>query len=462
MLASSIKFLNQGVDLVFLKPNSIYAFILYSILCSFNFFIQADNDRYCRITIQNLQTLSTIAGTRLGAEIQALQDIQNTKQPYPTHIDLQHDQTLPSSWNQETKIPSLFQAMLPHGVQFINHQQEYANHAVHVQLEGQGMTAALFRAIWSFEGEHFSANVLSSTASLYDNLMNAYKGHTTQRYLAGTEGRSVFIDVRGGGSRSVTPASAFEKAITMGHYGVDVLSISHPLHGEGPQQMMSVRKFWYMINAFVTRYVHPNADIYIGGHSLGGSLTAVLMEMWDREHTKNPLFFPNLKGLLIASPAMDPAPGQSISKKIEKFLEQEHNARKLSETESPDGNLWVTELIREGKLGILEEIWTIMSIFQQNQAIPKNKGRNYPPAFVVTAKKDPLVSLIPERRRQILHYFRNLENVKLFYLIKKRQLIVSSPKQLREPGHILGDFQYQEDVADIPKKNSPSKNRDSP
>ena len=408
--------------------------------------VQADNDRYCRISIQNLQTPEAIEGTRLDAEIKALSGIQKAKQPYPTHTDLKYDQTLPSAWDQEPKIPSLFQAMLPEGVQFINHQQEYSNHAVHVQLEGWGVEAIMFRAKWSSsDGDHYSANVLSSTAPLYDNLMNAYEGHTTQKYLAGTKGRPVFIHVGGGGTRAVTPASAFEKAIVMGHYGVDVLSISHPLHGEGPQQMMSVRKFWYMMNDFVMHYVHPNAEIYIGGHSLGGSLTATLMEMWDRERTENPSFFPNLKGLLIASPAMDPAPGRPISEKIERFLKQEHSARELSETESPDGNLWAAELIREGKLGILEEIWTIMSLLQQDQYYPENKGRNYPPAFVVTAKKDPLVSLTPERRGLSLYYFRYLENVKLFYLIKKRQLIVPVPRQLAEPGHILGDFQYRTD-----------------
>ena len=425
-----------------MKVFSIHTFFIYSVLCAFHFFIQADNEKYCRLTIQDLQSEESIQGTRLGAEIKALETIRSTKPPYPTHTNLEHDQTLPLLWDKKPDMPSLFQAMLPPGVQFINHQQEYSNHPVHVQLEAPGHEAAMFRAQWSLDGKHYSANVLSSTAPLYDNLMNAYENRTTEKYLAGTNDRIVFIDVRGGGSRSVTPASSFEKANTMGHYGIDVLSISHPLHGEGPQQMMSVREFWYMMNAFVTRYVHPDADIYVGGHSLGGSLTAVLMEMWHREHTINPSFFPQLKGTLIASPAMDPAPGKPIAEKVEIFLEQERLARKLSNEEGSDGNLWVNDLIIEGKLGFLEEIWTVMSIFQQNQVIPDHRGKYYPPTFVVTAKKDPLVSLTRERRKQILTYFRALENVKLFYLIKERPVVVSSDTLLREPGHILGDFKY--------------------
>lgn len=380
-------------------------------------------------------TQPNIKKTRLEAEIEVM-DISYSEM-HPSHIDLLADLETEQLWNSTNqKHPALLQILLPEGTSFINHQLPHTIHPTSVRLDGA--KAAIVRATYQFKGQTLVTNVIFNHNALIKNIDNL-ETNLKNKWLVRTDAKAAILFLHGGGTRTTGGATAEPFINHFSPLGIDIIAPDLPMHAGGPRQFLGIEKDILALGAFAQKYIPPHIPLFVYGHSWGAVFADELMRMTFKNDTSN--FHPNLKGIFIASPAMDPAPNQSIQEKTQEYIKRKLKGEELAKTKAPpaEKKIW-EDIIQKGKISLLGSLYSSITLHQRNQTIPKHKGKEWIDTVLITGTGDPLVYLGFE---DLFHkYYDKLLNVKTYYL---DQLPYIFGKEETKVGHMLTDWAYSSD-----------------
>ncbi len=375
------------------------------------------------------------AFTRLVAELKFVEE--NFDHLNPTHSNLFEDRLRLRQWDtRKNHTPTLLK--LPQGVHYIHHRLEYSPRPYLVRLEEGMNMVSIARAHYTYKNTPISTDVVFGKNVFRDNLAG------NKQWLISPRAKVAVLMLHGGGTRT-TGSSVF--AANLAHFirsGIEGLSIDLPMHARGSRDILgSFRDDILSIGAFAKKYIPPHVPLFVYGHSWGAVFADELMRMTG-EYEDTDFFHPSLKGVIITSPAVDTAPGKSVEEKVNSYIEHNHRARSLAETEAPkpEQRIWA-DMIRNGKLSLLGGIFLNTTLNQIDQIVPDHKGERYVPALMVVGTGDPLVYLGFE---ELFHnYYDQLENVEAHYL-NSLPYIHSETNEPTRVGHLLTDYQFSDKI----------------
>ena len=395
-----------------------------------------------------VHTITGIENTRYSAELVTLESIKTTEstQPLsPTHFDLKQDMKLEEAWNNEQDpSPSVLRVLLPEGVKYIHHQLEHHQSPTSVRL-GVGSSSLIARASYPYRGQTLFTNVVFSRSSIEDNLRSIKEG-SSEKWLVSRKAKAAFLFLHGGGTRT-TGASVAETSFNhLSEYGIEGISLDLPFHSRGSRQIVgSIKDDILSFGAFAKKYIPPEVPVFVYGHSWGAVYADQLMRMTS-DYPDTSFFHPSLKGIIIASPAVDVAPGKSPKEKIESYIKHNHEARELSKEKAPKPEQRIFEdMVFSGKLSTLGGFYTSYTLNQIDQQIPEHRGKKWIDSLMMVGQGDPLVFLGFEKFFK--EYYNSLENVETHYL-GMLPYIFSPDKELELTGHLLDDYQTSETNAE--------------
>ena len=351
----------------------------------------------------------------------------------PTHSNFREDKRRVEQWDtRRNHTPNLLK--LPQGVHYIDHRLEYSPRPYLVRLEEGLNLVSIARAHYMYNNTPISTDVVFGKNVFRDHLSG------NKQWLISPKANAAVLMLHGGGTRT-TGSSVF--AANLAHFirsGIEGLSIDLPMHARGSRHVLrSFKDEILSIGAFARKYIPPHVPLFVYGHSWGAVFADELMRMTG-EYEGTEFFHPSLKGAIITSPAVDTAPGKSVEDKVNSYIEHNHRARSLAETESPkqEQRIW-PDMIRNGKLSLLGGIFLATTLNQIDQTVPEHKGEKYIPALMIVGTGDSLVYLGFE---EFFHnYYDQLENVETHYL-DSLPYIHSKNNELTIVGHLLTDYQF--------------------
>ena len=459
------KITQKAYKLVFKGPIVLLCFIL---LC----FSAVSFANVCETTFQK--------GSRLYFDNMAGIVARSGRKIQPDFFNLNREYGLGIHWNERHPVPSLLTALFPKDVYFINHQQYKPESSTVIKNAEMG-DAIMARAHWKYKNYSFDSNVAFSIRALIDNL----DLHQKQNWLASERANAVIFYFHGGGTTTTGAHTAHTMISHFRKYGIDVIAVDLPWHGEGHRQLLNNFEMEIeVLGAFAQKFIPHNVPVFVAGHSWGGVFAEQIMRMSDRPKSDFH-FHPKLTGAIIMSTAITDAP--AIKNYFAKKAERQAEAKEVvgfdkiwtenikSETSkerdlltSPlDNNPSLREVIAERQEGVNQitrevlinrqhefpkdehDIWSGMIVdgkislwggiyanimFQMSQAMPAHKGKDYIPSLMIVGKHDSLVYLGLEKFYEI---YKELENVTPIYL-EKLPLLFN--KEVREDtGHLLGN-----------------------
>ena len=346
----------------------------------------------------------------------------------PRFIDIMEESQLEKFWSSQTQDPSALSAFLPEDVSFINHRlrESQASHLVKFPATG---SAVIARAKYESQGQRLETNISFSKEGLIDNL------GAEQKWLVGPSSGAAVLFLHGGGTKS-TGGHVAEAIINhFQKHNITVISPDLPWHGEGPRAFMGTLDQEMMsLSDLVTKYVHPNVPVFIWGHSWGGTFAHRIMQMTGEK--EEGFFHKSLKGLIITSPALDPAPGKDLKEKKKAYFERKLEALKKEDQMAPnEGNIF-QQIVLDGKTSHTGQMFASLTISQLKDIAPKHGGKDYLPALMLVGVGDFMVYLGFE---DLFHnYYDELQNVEAHYL-EELPLIMSRSEKVRV-GHLLSDY----------------------
>ena len=374
--------------------------------------------------------------SRFLYESKTEEEIAQHEKLHPTDIDVFKDIELEKLWNQPEDTPSVLQEVLPKDVFFINHQLAFTAERTLVKINN-GVNAVIARAFYEFNGISFSTNVIFGKNAVLQNIDSIMNEKNPKKWLVRKTAKAAILFLHGGGTKTTGAAVATN---ILNHYSstdVDVLSLDLPMHSEGPRKIMSMENDILALGAFARKYIPPHVPLFVYGHSWGAVFSDALMRMTGERQGVS-FFHPNLKGVIIASPAVDPAPGQPYAEKIKEMQKRYKKANELALTKTPpaEREFW-SDVIRKGKYNVNGGIASYKTILELDHTSPSSKNIKFSiPALMIVGKGDSLVYLGHE---DLFHnYYDLLPNVETHYL-NQRPYIFSPTKEPQTVGHILDD-----------------------
>ena len=320
---------------------------------------------------------------------------------------------------------------LPKDVSFIDHALRESPSKALVKFHDKG-AGVILRAGYESQNKLLETNVTVTDFGLKNNI------NQSQKWLIGSHIPIGILFLHGGGTKSSGGHVAQSLINHFTKYNIAVVSPDLPWHGEGPRTIMgNLDQELLALSAFAKKYIHPKVPLFVWGHSWGGSFAHRIMQMTGEQ--EKGFFHQNLKGLIITSPGVDPAPGKPISeKKSSYFRRREEALTTKKDLIAPyDKDIFIN-LILDGKTSPVGEFFSSLTISQLNDKIPDHKGKNYLPSLMVVGKGDLLVYVGFE---DLFHqYYGSLENIESHYL-EELPLLVNKNK-LEKVGHILGDYVF--------------------
>ena len=377
----------------------------------------------------------TLQRTRFLAELEVKTQGKGDDLFHPTHTNLNEDITREASWNIEVKSPSVIQFLLPHDVWQIRHRLPYSSSPTHVQITEEA-NAVIARAKWTHRNKILTSNIVFSKNALHGNIVQLKKTMgVSKKWLAREDARAVILFLHGGGTRTTSSSVANQFLNHFAHSGIDLVALDLPMHAGGPRQFLGIKEDILAFGSFAKKFIPPHVPVFVYGHSWGAVYADELMRMTD-QYKDADFFHPSLKGLIIASPAMDAAPGRPINEKIEEYIERNQKARELAVDKAPPSeNRIFEELIRKGKLSPLGGFYATYTLNVRDQIIPEHKGKKWMPSLMIMGKGDPLVYLGYE---DLVHnYYDTLENVDAHYVDQVYDLFTWEKVT---GGHLLSDY----------------------
>lgn len=360
------------------------------------------------------------------------------KKLHSEFIDPLEESKLPEQWNEKPSVPPLLDLFLPNGVNYIGHQLARAESAEVVKLVNNDVIMA--RASYEINGSEgftLATNVAFSPQVLLSNM----RSKDGQKWLVGSDAEAAVLFLHGMGMQT---AGAHIAGRTIRDFrkrfeNVHVLALDLPWHAEGHRNGTehSSREI-EILSAFVKKYVPPHVPLFIWGHSGGTIFAQNLMTMTDGPR-RGAFFHPNLKGIMLFSPAVDAAPGKSREEKYKAFSEGQRIgvSELLSDRFVVKDPLGVQLFEDSNPLGELFGMWMIT---QLNSKIPYHRGKNYTSAFMAVGTKDPLV-FTGFPKALFRDYYDKLENMETHYFDSLPHL---RSEKWEEVGHWLGDYKDPE------------------
>ena len=349
----------------------------------------------------------------------------------PQFKNVQEEIELSKHWKREpVKDMKTLMNFLPKDVSFIDHALRESPSKNLIKFKDKGHSIIL-RAGYESQGKTLETNVTLSDFGLINNPSQSQKWLIDHHVPAG------ILFLHGGGTKSTGGHVAHSLINHFRKYNIAVLSPDLPWHAEGPRTIMGdLNQEIEALSDFVKKYVHPKVPLFIWGHSWGGSLSHRIMQMTGNEQEKG-FFHPNLTGLIITSPAIDPAPGVSIKKKKISYIQRRESVFNEKQDQiSPHDKDIFTGMVLDGKTSPVGEFFSSLTISQLNDQIPSHKGKKYLPALMIVGKGDPLVYVGFE---DLFHnYYDNLENVETHYL--ENLPLLQNSKEIQKVGHLLSDY----------------------
>ena len=362
----------------------------------------------------------------------SLRGFQNEVKYYsylPEFKSIKAEIELAKHWRRDDPKYEFFKQLLPKDVGFIDHALRESPSPSLVKFNEKG-SVVIVRAAYSPQGKKLETNVSVSDFGLTDNL------ESQQKWLIGPSIPAGVLFLHGGGTKSTGGHVAHTMINHFKKYGVAFISPDLSWHAEGPRTVMeSLDQEIMALSNFVKKYVHPKVPLFVWGHSWGGSLAHRLMQMSGEN--KKGFFHNNLKGLIITSPAIDPAPGQSIREKMKRYVERRSSIfSEHKDNISPLERDIFQNMVLNGKTSPVGAFFTSLTISQLDDRIPDHKGSAYPPSIMIVGKGDPLVYV--GLKKLFEDYYGQLTNVSSHYL-EKLPLFVD-PNHEHIVGHLLSDY----------------------
>ena len=401
------------------KPFQALVFILSTLL-------------FLELGIQKVQaedSCKSIFGSRFHYDKQVLKQQEEYKKFHSKFSDINEERNLQKQWNNLENAPGLFQKALPKDVGFIPRQLRQPQFPTSVKLEESG-SASIVRASYKYKNYTLTTNVTMSKKALFDNVTHSVKG------LAGVNAKAAVLFLHGGGTKSTGGHVAEALVNHFSAYNIDIVSPDLPWHAEGPREFVgNLTEEIMSISEFTKKYIPENVPLFIWGHSWGAGYAEEIMRMTE---DPNFSFHSNLKGIIIASPPVDSAPGKSWEEKNKNGKERyDHMMENLKDRFSPrETNIW-TEMIEEGKTSLVGSLFAGLTMAQADQSLPQHGGDKYIPSIMIVGEGDPLVFVGNE---DLFHnYYDKLSNVTPYYL-KKLPLVENPKGDSKKVGHLIRDY----------------------
>ena len=230
---------------------------------------------------------------------------------------------LSERWNEKSSVPPFLDFFLPKGVSYIGHQLARPESAEAVKLVNNDVIMA--RASYESYRDSvshprtFATNVAFSPQALLSNIRDG-KWHN---WLVGSDASAAVLFLHGMGMQTAGAHIARRTIRDFRRYfeDVHVLALDLPWHAEGHRESTehSLHEI-EILSAFVKKYIPPHVPLFVWGHSGGTVFAQRLMTMTDGPQG-GAFFHPNLKGIMLFSPAADAAPGKSREEKYKAFSE---------------------------------------------------------------------------------------------------------------------------------------------
>ncbi|MDB5037473.1 MAG: alpha/beta fold family hydrolase [Bacteriovoracaceae bacterium] len=315
----------------------------------------------------------------------------------PTGYDYEEDVRRSQTWSGFPGHP-LFQAPLPEGATYIDHQLIAPMRPGLVKTSSGDFTA--IRVNFKFNGKMTGTNVGLRRQALFDNIERGELGQP--KTLVSKYAKAVLITFHGGG----TNTTGFHVGITrQNHYGpvdLDTISIDLPFHGGGPRNIDS-DEFFEWFRTFVDLYIAPSqTKSGIDGHSMG----AQIADMYMRRYPKNPQepisFIISLSGV----PDMDP--GKSVVDRLKgysKLTDSFYHPEKYPGIAPTDMKMG-EGLSKQGKMSPLALAFEV-GLYKQNDQ-SRNLGVNGIPMLGIIGGGD---WLYVGKEKLFHHNFGSLPNV---------------------------------------------------
>ena len=369
-------------------------------------------------------------GSLRKAQVTASSKSESFDKNLPRFVDIMEEGRLEKLWSSKAESPSLLSAFLPEEVSFIGHRLRESQESYLVKFPATG-SAMIARAKYEAQGQQLETNISFSKEGLMDNL------GAEKKWLVGPSSKGAVLFLHGGGTKSTGGHVAEALINHFQKHNISVISPDLPWHAEGPRTFMgTLDQEMLSLSDLAKKYIHPDIPLFIWGHSWGGTFAHRIMQMTG-EREKG-FFHKSLKGLIITSPAVDPAPGQSMKDKKRAYFKRLEEALQREDEMAPnEGNIF-KQIVLDGKSSPIGQFFSSLTLAELNDTIPEHKGKNYLPALMIVGEGDSMVYLGFE---DLFHnYYDQLVNVETHYLDKLPLITSNGDKAPERVGHLLSDY----------------------
>lgn len=337
------------------------------------------------------------------------------------------------TWNG-VKGPELVQALLPDGIQLIDHALLGANEDGVVKT-GTGSMVHL-RARIGETGTNIGVNINALKSNLNRDVKSLVRDNAD----------AAIVFIHGGGTKTTGHHVAASLMSWMNVRNVDVISLDLPWHGEGARlSLESVKAYLELVRRFSQEYVAPSGKpVIFMGHSLGG----VVADLYMRMYPNDKLF----SAVVPLSTVADALPGATAEQKIlqEALIAEKNKTNVNIPAAERDLGEW---LARQNKLSPTCGMFCQVLMFGLDWTFPKHKGDEYLPALYVIGEGD---GLYQGYEQSFAENVAGLSKAQLKVVGQRRDLKDKDGK-LMTIGHLIFDHRPRVDfAADLPEATKQS------
>lgn len=330
-------------------------------------------------------------------------DATRTKTPVtPRFVNPLEEEALAKKW-KGVKGPALLQALLPKDCHFIDHKLLGSAGDGIVKDAGSGEFVML-RCFLTWNKQWVGFNVSVPVSSLMSNL------NRSEKWLIGPEAEALLDWGHGGGTKTTGNHTTIGIMNHIAKYGVAVLGIDQPWHGEGARSFFKDEKDYFAFRlGILNKFVDAKVPVFGVGHSMGGIFADMMMRRSDDPQLN---LRSRYKGFIPLAAVVDLLPGKGLKEKgqAERWKEAANKQEHLQYRIAPGDRALGETLIRDDKVSALSGLFVqFMNLFHDWSA-PAHQGQEYLPTQFIWGDSD---YLYVGNEDLIDAYLLNLKNVDL-------------------------------------------------
>lgn len=239
--------------------------------------------------------------------------------------------------------------------------------------------------------EDMSTNLAVSASALVSRALEHAKNNPSGKLLSSLtpeNAKAVFIFRHGGGTSTTGHHVAYAIANYLAAYGVAVVGMDSPYHGNGPSpEELNPKEYFKYLRDFRYKIAGADTPVFVGGHSMGGVDADIIMRMSDDPELG---FHEAFAGVISLSTPVDSAPGQSLAAKEAAADLITSNEELMALVPEAERDLMI-KLLLAGKVSPLGGMAAEMFVSAQNWVKPEHNGAEWLKALYVMGKYDELV-----------------------------------------------------------------------